>query len=133
MKDLAPLYNEVLKYLEITQRNMQFVETYRDLLSPQTEPYIDEDGLNAIEKVIDNTVLECNGLIRELGGIPVRISVQPGELLSTKVTEIYGIDQGHWILATMQHEKDDVMPLRSNTAELRNQYLATFAQENDAA
>lgn len=133
MKEAVWPFDEVLHCLEVTQINMQFVDTYRNLLTPYTEPYIDEDALNAIEKAIDNTVDECNGLIRELGGIPVRISLSPDRLLNTKVTEICGIDQGHWILATKQHEKDVVRPLRSNTAELRYQYLATSPEENNEA
>lgn len=119
-------FDPLMNCLEVTQRSMEFVEMYKDFADWPKQTLIDQRGMQAIEMRVNESIEFFNDIVKQLGGIPVRVMMRSDQPQDGQVTSVIGFYEGRWILELQL--KDDEKPemLFSNTTDLRFHHLASF-------
>lgn len=119
-------FDPLMNCLEVTQRSMEFIEMYQDFAKWPEQGFLDPRGMAAIELRIDETIELFNGIVKQIGGIPVRVAFSPDQQINGQVTSVMGFSEGRWIFEL--HKEDEEAPemLYSNTADLRDHHYASL-------
>lgn len=124
-------YDQLMNCLEVTQRNMEFVEMYHDFMKWPKQRLLDREGMKAIEHRVEETIYIFNDVVRRIGGIPVRVMMNPDQLIDGQVTSIMGFTHGNWVLELQKHGEKTSDMLFSDTANLRLHHEASFSRSNE--
>ena len=124
------IVESVFDNIAVTTRSAEYLELFRTMNFPKpTEASIQR--LNAIQQACNESVSECNRILKYIGGIPVRAGLDTENEYSATIHAVTGQANGKWFFEAQTLEDNSITQLSGTVERFMRAYRATLQPSSD--